>query len=100
VPGVGERISQDKQIGEARTLLGLELFLGSSETGGQSWKTGLSVVNSQRLSYVSSTPPTCWAVEAFGFGWSDCGCYFLGTPEAAGQQDPAVSQVILLTSAV
>jgi hypothetical protein len=29
-------------------------------------------------------------MEAFGFGWSDCGCYFLGTPEAAGQQDPAV----------
>jgi hypothetical protein len=49
-----------------------------SNGDGQSWKTGLCVINSSHK------------LRECGFGWSDWGYYFLWAPESAGQQDPAI----------
>jgi hypothetical protein len=70
-----------------------QVLLGFVKDGvGESWKTGLSVINSQRMGYVLLIPPVCWAVGVFGLGWSDWGYHFLWALEASGQQDPAVCQ--------
>jgi hypothetical protein len=76
----GSRLKGEHCAGDPETS---SFSLGLWAEGGQSWKTGLCVINFQTLSHMSGR-------GVLGLGWSDSDGYFFEVPEAAGGQDPAV----------